>query len=92
MLDVGSKPCSQRPSRVALYDPEPARLSSTDSGVCKTMGVARCSATGLYTYYAADGHRLKEHPDCPGLFYCEEWYDDFSSMAGGLLRTALDRR
>lgn len=77
---------------MALYDPEPARLSSTDSGVCKTMGVARCSATGLYTYYAADGHRLKEHPDCPGLFYCEEWYDDFSSMAGGLLRTALDRR
>ena len=43
----------------------------TSTGVPKAMGVARCSATGLYTYYAADGHKLKEHPDCPGLYYCE---------------------
>ena len=74
--------------RLALYDPDaPSSFASsiekgvcTNTGVPKAMGVARCSATGLYTYYAADGHKLKEHPDCPGLYYCDEWFDDFSAM------------
>lgn len=58
-------------------------LTKCDAGEKRSpwlTAVARCSATGLYTYFAADGHKLKEHPDCPGLFYCEEWFDDFSAM------------
>jgi hypothetical protein len=56
------------------------------TGVPKTLGVARCSATGLYTYFAADGHRLKEHPDVPNLFYCEKWYDDFKRLDAKMQR------
>ena len=56
------------------------------TGVPKTIGVARCSATGLYTYFAADGLRLKEHPDVPNLFYCEKWYDDFRRLDAKMQR------
>jgi hypothetical protein len=57
--------------------------------VPKTIGVARCSATGLYTYFAADGHRLKEHPDVPNLFYCEKWYDDFKRLDATMQRAIV---
>jgi hypothetical protein len=59
------------------------------TGVPKTLGVARCSATGLYTYFAADGHRLKEHPDVPNLFYCEKWYDDFRRLDAKMQRAIV---
>jgi hypothetical protein len=59
------------------------------TGVPKTIGVARCSATGLYTYFAADGHRLKEHPDVPNLFYCEKWYDDFRRLDAKMQRAIV---
>ena len=59
------------------------------TGVPKTLGVARCSATGLYTYFAADGHRLKEHPDVPNLFYCEKWYDDFKRLDAKMQRAIV---
>uniref|UniRef100_A0A7S0XK48 Uncharacterized protein n=1 Tax=Mantoniella antarctica TaxID=81844 RepID=A0A7S0XK48_9CHLO len=66
--------------RLALYDTGVENEVCVNTGVPKTLGVARCSATGLITYFSGDGHRLKPHPDCPGLYYCEEWYDDFSAM------------
>jgi hypothetical protein len=59
------------------------------TGVPKTLGVARCSATGLYTYFAADGHALKEHPDVPNLFYCEKWYDDFRRLDAKMQRAIV---
>ena len=68
-------------------DPETGKCAVT--GVPKTLGVARCSATGLYTYFAADGHRLKEHPDVPNLFYCEKWYDDFKRLDATMQRAIV---
>lgn len=65
-------------------DPNTGKCRRT--GVPKTTGVARCSATGLYTYFAADGLRLKEHPDVPNLFYCEKWYDDFRRLDAKMQR------
>eukprot|EP00982_Pelagococcus_subviridis_P017007 31506-Pelagococcus_subviridis.AAC.11 len=63
--------------RMQLYDDRPPNLAGTvdedgkcvATGVPKAMAVARCSATGLYTYFGADGHKLREHRECPGLFY-----------------------
>ena len=63
--------------RMQLYDDKPPNLAGTvdedgkcvATGVPKAMAVARCSATGLYTYFGADGHKLREHRECPGLFY-----------------------
>ena len=69
-------------------DPGTGKCAVT--GVPKTLGVARCSATGLYTYFAADGHRLKEHPDVPNLFYCEKWYDDFRKMDAKMQRAIVE--
>ena len=68
-------------------DPRTGKCAVT--GVPKTLGVARCSATGLYTYFAADGHRLKEHPDVPNLFYCEKWYDDFKRLDATMQRAIV---
>ena len=68
-------------------DPGTGKCAVT--GVPKTLGVARCSATGLYTYFAADGHRLKEHPDVPNLFYCEKWYDDFKRLDATMQRAIV---
>ena len=69
-------------------DPGTGKCAVT--GVPKTLGVARCSATGLYTCFAADGHRLKEHPDVPNLFYCEKWYDDFKRLDATMQRAIVD--
>jgi hypothetical protein len=68
-------------------DPGTGKCAVT--GVPKTLGVARCSATGLYTYFAADGHRLREHPDVPNLFYCEKWYDDFKRLDATMQRAIV---
>lgn len=82
--------------RLAIYDPDPPSTSGrvekgvcVDTGVPKAMGVARCAATGLYTYYLADGHKLKEHPDCPGLYYCEVRSVDDGSLSGELVSQYL---
>ena len=85
---VGKKPNGLRatPSSRGV-DPETGKCAVT--GVPKTLGVARCSATGLYTYFAADGHRLKEHPDVPNLFYCEKWYDDFKRLDATMQRAIV---
>ena len=85
--------------RLAVYDPHPPnRARTTDArtgkcvstGVPKTLTVARCSATGLLTYFGADGHRLREHPDCPGLYYCEKWFDEFAEMDATMQRAVID--
>jgi len=85
--------------RLAVYDPHPPNRSArtTDAkgkcvstGVPKTLTVARCSATGLLTYFGADGHKLREHPDCPGLYYCEKWYDEFAAMDATMQRAVID--
>jgi len=85
---VGKKPNGLRatPSSRGV-DPGTGKCAVT--GVPKTLGVARCSATGLYTYFAADGHRLKEHPDVPNLFYCEKWYDDFKRLDATMQRAIV---
>lgn len=59
------------------------------TGVPKTLGVGRCSATGLLTFFAADGHALKEHPDVPNLFYTEKWYHEFSKMDALMQRQVI---
>ena len=84
--------------RLKIYDAKPPNLAHTTdaegkclrTGVPKTLTVARCAATGLYTYFGADGHRLKEHPDCPGLYYCEKWFDDFAAMDAPMQRAVID--
>jgi len=62
--------------RLALYDEKPPDLDFSNN-VPKHMGVARCSATGLYSYYGADGRKLKQHKDAPELWYDDEHFDDF---------------
>ena len=42
------------------------------------------------TYFGADGHRLREHPDCPGLYYCEKWFDEFAEMDATMQRAVID--
>ena len=76
------------PARVADVHPETGKCLRT--GVPKSLGVARCAATGLYTYFGADGHPLREHPDVPGLFYCERWYDDFAALDATMQRAIVD--
>lgn len=76
------------PARVAHVHPETGKCLRT--GVPKSLGVARCAATGLYTYFGADGHPLREHPDVPGLFYCERWYDDFAALDATMQRAIVD--
>ena len=77
------------PARVADVHPETGKCLRT--GVPKSLGVARCGATGLYTYRGPrEGHPLREHPDVPGLFYCEQWYDDFAALDATMQRAIVD--
>lgn len=64
-------------------DPSTGKCVST--GVPKTLGVARCSGSGVLSYFNADGHKLKE-TDVKGLFYCKKWYDDFKSLDAKMQR------
>ena len=61
--------------RLSLYDREPPPYRN-DTNVPKTLGMAICSATGLKSYFAADGHRLREHGVVPGVYYIVELYDE----------------
>ena len=78
--------------RLSLYDDRPparpAGSNSTD--VPKTLGVAICSATGLKSYFAADGPRLKEHGEIPGIFYCEEFFEDFKQADAATQQNLLE--
>ena len=61
--------------RLSLYDREPPPYRN-DTNVPKTLGMAICSATWLKSYFAADGHRLREHGVVPGVYYIDELYDE----------------
>ena len=43
------------------------------------------------TYFGADGHRLREHLDCPGLYYCKKWFDEFAEMDATMQRAVTTR-
>ena len=86
---VGKKTAKSLRATPSSRGVDPGTGKCAVTGVPKTLGVARCSATGLYTYFAADGHRLKEHPDVPNLFYCEKWYDDFKRLDATMQRAIV---
>jgi hypothetical protein len=68
---------------------DPATGKCRTTGVPKTLAAARCSATGLLSYFAADGHELREHPDVPNLFYVKKWYDEFREMDATMQRAIV---
>ena len=78
--------------RLSLYDDHPpARPSGLNATeVPKTLGVAICSATGLKSFFAADGLKLKEHGEIPGIFYCEEFFDDFKQADAATQQNLLE--
>ena len=88
--ELEKKPAKSLRATPSSRGVDPGTGKCAVTGVPKTLGVARCSATGLYTYFAADGHRLKEHPDVPNLFYCEKWYDDFKRLDATMQRAIVD--
>ena len=78
--------------RLSLYDDHPpARPAGANATeVPKTLGVAICSATGLKSFFAADGLKLKEHGEIPGIFYCDEFFDDFKQADAATQQNLLE--